>query len=302
MPAVTRTSALAAATLVSACVALAFAPAPPAAAHGATTRPISRTAACGSQGSETGSAACKAARKANAGPIGNFDNLRIAGVNGRDREVVPDGKLCSGGLAPYAGLDLARDDWPATRAKAGETLDLRYATTIPHQGTFRVYLTTAGYDPAKKLRWADLGARPLLEDRDPPLRDGAYRMSVKLPEKRSGRHVLYVVWETSSTPDTYYSCSDLVIAAPPAAAAPSASPVVTKPAPKKTAAAAVKKAEPKPAVPTTSAAPPAVTTVASVEQGSDLLRYAVAGALLLLVIFGAPLLLLLIRRGRHLTR
>ena len=302
MPLLTRTRALAAAGLVAAVAALA--PAVPAAAHGAPTKPISRTAACGIRGSEPGSAACKAARKANGRPIGSFDNLRIPNVNGRDRAVVPDGKLCSGGLADYAGLNLPRDDWPATKAEAGQTLELRYATTIPHQGTFRVYLTRQGYDPGKKLRWDDLATEPLLEDRDPPLRDGAYRMSVKLPDKRTGRHVLYVVWQTSSTPDTYYSCSDLVLSASAAApaAAPSAAAVAKKkPAPKKTAAA-VTKTEPSPPPAATEPSPAAVTNVASVRQGDDLVRYAVSGALLLLLVFGTPLLILLIRRGRRQTR
>ena len=56
-------------------------------AHGSPTTPISRTAACADGGAETGSAACRAARKANSGS-GNFDNLRIADVGGRDRQVV----------------------------------------------------------------------------------------------------------------------------------------------------------------------------------------------------------------------
>jgi chitin-binding protein len=51
------------------------------------------------------------------------------------------------------------------------------------------------------------------------VRDGAYRFSGKLPTDRSGRHVLYVVWETTSTPDTYYSCSDLIVKASAAGAA-----------------------------------------------------------------------------------
>jgi predicted carbohydrate-binding protein with CBM5 and CBM33 domain len=297
MSAVTRTAALAATGLLTTLAALA--PALPAAAHGATTQPISRTAACASKGSQTGSAACKAARKANGGEIGNFDNLRVANVNGRDREVVPDGKLCSGGLSDFAGLDLARDDWPATKAKAGDTLAVRYATTIPHQGTFRIYLTEPGYDPAKKLRWDDLATKPLLVDKDPPLREGAYRMSVKLPEKRTGRQVLYVIWQTSSTPDTYYSCSDLDLGTPPPPATKAAAPVV-----KKKAAPVTKKAV---AVPTTEPAattpaatdPPAPQRLASVQQPTGNHGYLLLGVLLVLAIFGVPLTILMVRRGRR---
>ena len=194
-------------------------PAAPALAHGAPIQPLSRTAACATGGEQTGSAACRAARVANGRAFGSFDNLRLPNINGQDRQFVPDGSLCSGDLPEFQGLDLARTDWPATRVTAGSKLTIRYRGTIPHQGTFRVYLTEQGYDPAQPLGWDDLGRKPILTVPDPPLRDGAYTMSAKLPEGRTGRHVLYTVWQTSSTPDTYYSCSDLQLKAPPVAVA-----------------------------------------------------------------------------------
>ncbi|XVV09072.1 lytic polysaccharide monooxygenase auxiliary activity family 9 protein [Actinoplanes sp. CA-131856] len=224
-------------------------PAAPASAHGAPTTPISRTAACAKGGEDTSSAACQAAKKANGGGFGSFDNLRIADVGGRDREVVPDGELCSGGLDAFKGLDLPRDDYPATKVTAGGSLSVRYRATIPHAGQFRIFLTKSGYDPTKSLSWDDLGTKPLRTVTDPPLTDGAYAMTVKLPQ-RTGRHILYVVWETSSTPDTYYSCSDLVFPTaqkaapattratkPPTKAPAQAQPAVTKPAVTKPAAA-----------------------------------------------------------------
>lgn len=217
MTAVRRTLAFAAASGLAALVGIV--PAQPALAHGATTQPISRTAACTPGSTDSSGAACKAASAANGRPFGNFDNLRVPGVAGRDKQFIPDGNLCSGDLPEFSGLDLARADWPATRVTAGQRLDIRYATTIPHKGKFRVYLTRAGYDPAKKLGWDDLSAKPIITATDPPVRDGAYRFSGKLPADRSGRHVLYVVWETTSTPDTYYSCSDLIVKAAAVAAA-----------------------------------------------------------------------------------
>ncbi|MGA5299061.1 lytic polysaccharide monooxygenase [Nucisporomicrobium flavum] len=216
MRSVRRTAALAVAGGIAA--AATVLPAAPALAHGAPTSPISRTAACATGGERTGAAACRAARAANGRPFGSFDNLRVPNVGGKDRQYIPDGNLCSGDLPEFQGLDLPRADWPATKVTAGATLPIRYAGTIPHEGTFRVYLTRAGYDPARPLGWGDLGD-PILTVTDPPLRDGSYRMTAKLPKDRTGRHVLYTVWETSSTPDTYYSCSDLVISAPVAVAA-----------------------------------------------------------------------------------
>ncbi|MEU8239721.1 lytic polysaccharide monooxygenase [Actinoplanes missouriensis] len=200
---------------VAGLVAAAAVPAVPTAAlaHGAPVTPISRSAACGGNGSKTGAVACVAARKATGGRLGAYDNVRLAGVNGADRERVPDGELCSAGIALYRGLDLPRDDFPATGVRPGQRLAVSYRGTIPHRGSFRIYLTKTGYDASEKLTWDDLGAEPLAEITDPPLTGGAYRMRVTLPQ-RTGRHLLYVVWETSSTPDTYYSCSDLVFPAP----------------------------------------------------------------------------------------
>ncbi|MGW2703307.1 lytic polysaccharide monooxygenase [Streptomyces sp. NPDC001340] len=183
----------------------------PAQAHGAPTDPVSRVYACSPEGgSANRSAACRAAISANGAPFTAWDNLRVAEVNGRDRQVIPDGKLCSGNLPAYRGLDLARRDWPATRLTPGGKLTMTYASTIAHTGTFRLYLTKPGYDPSKPLKWADLPTRPFAEVTDPPLTNGAYHFRATLPSDRTGRQVLYTIWQNSSTPDTYYSCSDVV--------------------------------------------------------------------------------------------
>ncbi|GHC54146.1 lytic polysaccharide monooxygenase [Streptomyces violaceochromogenes] len=183
----------------------------PAHAHGAPTDPVSRVVACSPEGGDrAGTAACRAAVAANGAPFTAWDNLRVANVNGRDRAVIPDGKLCSGGLPAYRGLDLARADWPSTRMTPGAKLTMRYVSTIPHTGTFRMYLTKPGYDPDGPLSWSDLPEKPFAEVTDPALTDGAYRFEAALPSDRTGRHVLYTVWQNSSTPDTYYSCSDVV--------------------------------------------------------------------------------------------
>ncbi|MFI1290346.1 lytic polysaccharide monooxygenase [Streptomyces sp. NPDC020792] len=180
-------------------------------AHGAPTDPVSRVFACSPDGGgRAGSAACRAAVAANGAPFTAWDNLRVANVGGRDRQVVPDGKLCSGGLPAYKGLDLARDDWPSTRLVPGAGLTMSYASTIPHEGTFKLYLTRQGYDPTKPLTWSDLPAQPFAEVKDPPLTGGAYRIGATPPADRAGHHVLFTIWQNSSTQDTYYSCSDVV--------------------------------------------------------------------------------------------
>ncbi|GAA3872657.1 lytic polysaccharide monooxygenase [Streptomyces lacrimifluminis] len=181
-------------------------------AHGAPTGPVSRAYACSPDGGRpAGTAACRAAVTANGGaPFTFWDNLRVADVNGRDRAVIPDGRLCSGGLSDYRGLDLARSDWPSTTLTPGARLTMTYRSTIPHTGTFKMFLTKPGYDPSGPLNWSDLPGRPFAEVRDPAMTGDAYRIGMTLPSDRTGRHVLYTIWQNSSTPDTYYSCSDVV--------------------------------------------------------------------------------------------
>ncbi|AVH55915.1 MULTISPECIES: lytic polysaccharide monooxygenase auxiliary activity family 9 protein [Streptomyces] len=204
-------TATAAAVAVATPLLLATWAAGPAQAHGAPTNPVSRVSACSPEGgSLIRTAACQAAIAANGAPFTAWDNLRVAGVNGRDREVIPDGKLCSGGLAAYKGLDLARADWPSTRLTPGAGFTLTYSSTIPHAGTFKLFLTKPGYDPTRPLKWSDLPTKPFATATDPALVNGAYRMEAKLPSDRTGRQMLFTIWQNSSTADTYYSCSDVV--------------------------------------------------------------------------------------------
>jgi chitin-binding protein len=180
----------------------------PAAAHGAPTTPLSRSAGCQPQGQWVRTAACAAAIAAS-GKI-DWDNIRVAGVNGRDRQKIPDGKLCSAGLSGFRGLDLPRADWSTTTLPSGGKVTFSYRATIPHPGTFRWYITKEGYSPSRPLRWADLDDAPFLTVANPPLKNGAYTMAGTLPAGRTGRHLIYTVWQTN--PDTYYSCADVVLA------------------------------------------------------------------------------------------
>ncbi|MEU7745040.1 lytic polysaccharide monooxygenase [Nonomuraea sp. NPDC049158] len=229
-------------------------PAGPAGAHGALENPLSRAAACGADSPlSKKSPACTAALAVSGTALPDeWDNLRVADVAGQDREVIPDGKLCSGGIEGFGGLDLARADWPATRLTAGAGFTFRYRGTIPHKGTFRLYVTTDRYDPSRALRWSDLEKQPFLKVTDPAMADGSYVMKGRLPAGKSGRHLIYTIWQNSDTPDTYYSCSDVVFRAAKAAAAPS------KPAPTDSAAA-----EP---APTDSAAAEPATDEAAAED------------------------------------
>ncbi|MCX4765700.1 lytic polysaccharide monooxygenase [Streptomyces sp. NBC_01275] len=282
----------------------------PAQAHGAPTDPVSRVYACSPDGgADARTAACRAAVAANGTSFAAWDNLRVADVNGRDRQTIPDGKLCSGGLPAYKGLDLARADWPSTRLTPGATLRMTYASTIAHTGTFKLYLTKPGYDPAQPLTWSDLPAQPFAEVKDPPLTNGAYRFAAKLPADRTGRQMLYTIWQNSSTSDTYYSCSDVVFpeavsqsrpetkapasarTGPTASASPSPTPASAEPS--ATATVTADDASAQAAAATPESTPVASATAADSGPSTPMLA---AGAATVLVLTGGAALVLHLRR------
>ncbi len=182
----------------------------PAAAHGSMGDPVSRVFQCFGEGPESPtSEACKAAVAAGGTQaLYDWNGVRIGDAGGRHQELIPDGKLCSAGNEAFKGLDLARADWPATSVSSGERT-FKYRVTAPHKGTFTVYITKPGYDPAQPLAWDDLDlANPVATSTDPAAVDGFYTFSGTLPE-RSGRQLLYAVWQRSDSPEAFYSCSDV---------------------------------------------------------------------------------------------
>ncbi|WP_371481364.1 lytic polysaccharide monooxygenase [Kitasatospora sp. NBC_00315] len=197
-------------------------------AHGSMQNPLSRVEGCYLEGPEHPvSAACRAA-VATGGTAALYDwmSLRIGDAAGRHREIIPDGKLCSAGTDMFRGLDLPRADWPATNLTAGADFTFRFRATAPHKGTFQLFLTNRGHDPAKPLAWADLDAQPFLSVTDPQLVDGSYLLPGRIPAGRTGRQLVYAIWQRSDSPEAFYSCSDVVFdgsgATPGSAAVPAA--------------------------------------------------------------------------------
>ncbi|MFD0347606.1 lytic polysaccharide monooxygenase [Kitasatospora aburaviensis] len=137
-------------------------------------------------------------------------SLRIGDAAGRHRELIPDGKLCSAGSDTYRGLDLPRADWPATNLTSGADFTFRYRATAPHKGTFQLYITNGSYSPTKPLTWANLEPQPFLTVTDPQLVDGSYVLPGKVPAGKTGRQLIYAIWQRSDSPEAFYSCSDVV--------------------------------------------------------------------------------------------
>ncbi|MEV0557302.1 lytic polysaccharide monooxygenase [Streptomyces sp. NPDC050597] len=206
----TRTRLATVAAVGVAPLALTGLAATPAVAHGSMTDPVSRVAGCFAEGPENPrSAACKAAVAAGGTQaLYDWNGVNIANAAGKSKEIIPDGKLCSAGNDKFKGLDLARADWPATRLTSGNRT-FRYKGTAPHKGSFELYVTKDGYDPTKSLKWSDLESKPFLKVTDPRMESGDYVFNGVVPVK-SGRHLVYSIWQRSDSPEAFYTCSDVV--------------------------------------------------------------------------------------------
>ncbi|MFE6892978.1 lytic polysaccharide monooxygenase [Streptomyces sp. NPDC057694] len=228
----TRRTLTALTAAVSGATALAAFSATPAAAHGTLGDPVSRVAACYAEGAENPtSAACKAAVAAGGSQaLYDWNGIRIGDAGGQHQAKIPDGKLCSANSEEFKGMDLARDDWPATKVSAG-AYTFKYKVTAQHKGTFNLYVTKQSYDASKPLAWSDLDLEhPVATKTDPTAESGYYTFSGTLPE-RTGRQLVYGIWQRSDSPEAFYSCSDVTYggssgsgstsAAAPEASAPS---------------------------------------------------------------------------------
>jgi chitin-binding protein len=196
-------------------------------AHGAMQMPGSRTWLCYKDGRNPNTGAIEpknpgcAAAVAQSGPnslYNWFATLRSDGA-GRMAGFIPDGQLCSGGTGgPYdfTGFNLARADFPATHLTSGREIEIQYNNWARHPGTFRLYITKDTWSPTRALAWSDLESTPFDEATNPAeiggpgSDDGHYYWNATLPSGKSGRHIIYSVWQRSDSNETFYGCSDVV--------------------------------------------------------------------------------------------
>ena len=204
-----------------------------AAAHGSMEDPVSRVYQCYQEGPENPqSAACQAAVAAG----GTQQFYDWTGVNllaaDQHRALIPDGKLCSAGKTSHQGLDLARSDWraKAIAPDANGDYEFVFRATAPHSTKyFDFYVTKEGYDPTQPLEWSDLEAAPFCHITSVTLADGRYRMHCPLPNGKSGKHVIYNIWQRDDSAEAFYSCLDVEFTT--GNATPTGTPVTATPTP-----------------------------------------------------------------------
>ncbi|WHT22702.1 lytic polysaccharide monooxygenase [Crossiella sp. CA-258035] len=218
-----RLAALAAVVVALCSMVLVLLDQRPAQAHGAMMQPGSRTFFCWKDGlSSTGeikpkNPACAAAvAQSGTNPLYNWFSVLRSDGEGRTRGFVPDGQLCSGGNSTFSGWNQARNDWPLTHLTAGANMRWSYNAWAAHPGWFYLYVTKDSWSPTRPLTWNDIEEQPFLTVDHPPLTgsvgtvEGHYGWHGRLPQGKSGKHIIYSVWKRSDSKETFYGCSDVV--------------------------------------------------------------------------------------------
>jgi chitin-binding protein len=198
-------------------------------AHGSTIDPASRNYGCWKRwGSDFQNPTmaqtdpmCWQAWQANTSAMWNWNGLYRENVQGNHQAAVPNGSLCSAGNTngtTYSALDTP-GNWVATNIANSSNFTVVAHDQARHGAKyFRVYVTRQGFNPlTQRPSWSDL---TLLKDTGPiapgvgettndPVLGG---VSVKIPVSapgRTGRHIVYTVWEAGHADQVYYWCADV---------------------------------------------------------------------------------------------
>jgi lytic cellulose monooxygenase (C4-dehydrogenating) len=185
-------------------------------AHGSTTDPPSRNYGCWQRwGSDFQNPAmaqqdpmCWQAWQADSNAMWNWNGLYRENVQGNHQAAIPDGQLCSGGRTGgnrYAALDNPGQWKAATKPR-------QFTLTITDQAQhgadyLRIYVTRQGFDPTtQRLGWGNI-EQVAATGRYAPA--GQYQVAVNAGS-RTGRHIVYAIWQASHSDQSYYFCSDVI--------------------------------------------------------------------------------------------
>ena len=193
-------------------------------AHGGLTNPPTRTWVCYQDGLAGGQAAGEAGNVRPTNPAcvnafndGNYSFYNWYGnllgtIAGR-HETIADGKLC-GPDARFNAYNTPSSSWPTTRVTPGQSITFQYAAVARHPGYFTTWITKDGWNQNQPIGWDDLEPAPFDRVLDPPIRESGvagpeYWWNVRLPSNKTGKHVLFNIWERTDSPESFYNCVDV---------------------------------------------------------------------------------------------
>merc|ERR1711953_715572 len=131
----------------------------------------------------------------------------------------PGSSICSAEKPSFSVLDESvwtenLDSAYPVNLQPGNQL-FEYAASAPHstygRGYFDFYLTRDDWDATQELTWNSLEDQPFCRFLGAP--DRAMQKFEQFPctvPQKSGKHVIYAVWQRNDSPEAFYSCSDVV--------------------------------------------------------------------------------------------
>ena len=206
---------LRAVAVLSAAAALLVGFTPSASAHGTTFDPPSRNYGCWQRwGSDfqnpamaTQDPMCWQAWQTDTNAMWNWNGLYREGVAGNHQAAIPDGQLCSAGRTQggrYRAMDTV-GDWKAADKPRNFTIDV-YDQAFHGADYYRVYITKQGFNPiTQALRWSDLELVTTV-GKTPPQEHTYLNVNAG---SRTGRHIVYTIWQATHMDQSYYWCSDV---------------------------------------------------------------------------------------------
>ncbi|MFK7904107.1 MAG: lytic polysaccharide monooxygenase [Chitinophagales bacterium] len=177
-------------------------------AHGTVTSPPSRIWNCYQENPESPDSPPCIAAVASHGTQALYDwnEINQGNANGDHMQFVPNGNLASGGRPDkYGGMDQVRFDWVSTPVSPGPFTVTWTNSAVHATDYYDVYITNEDWTPNQPLTWENL---TLLVRTAPSPAENTVDISVVLPI-RTGKHVIYSIWQRSDSPEAFYSTSDI---------------------------------------------------------------------------------------------
>jgi predicted carbohydrate-binding protein with CBM5 and CBM33 domain len=198
-------------------------PASPASAHGNVISPASRNYGCWLRWGDkfqdptmaTADPMCYQAWQADPNAMWNWNGLFREGVAGDHEGAIPDGELCSAGHTQsgrYNALDTV-GDWTPTTISNNFTVQV-FDQALHGADYLWVYVTNPGFDPrTTALKWSDL-TRVAVVGNTPAAQwttvTGGVQLDIPVAlSGRTGRAMVYTIWQASHLDQSYYWCSDV---------------------------------------------------------------------------------------------